>query len=177
MATETNNKKVFLPLEGVESEHCDLIVDKGLSKLRGLNAHKVELNNKRAAILANNAEVVSEAVNLIKDLGYGVTTVKKTFPVLEMTCASCAVSVESILKSQQGVVGAAVNFATATVMVEYIPGVVEPINLKKAVQSVGYDLLVEENKDEANTIENLQLEKLALLKRKTYWHWHFLPHW
>jgi len=169
MATNTSNTLVFLPLEGVESEHCALIVDNGLSKLSGLKSHKVELNNKRAVIEANNAEVVSESVQLIKDLGYGVTTIKKTFPVLEMTCASCAVSVESILKSQQGVVGAFVNFATATVVVEYIPGVVEPIDLKKAVQSVGYDLLVEKNKDEANAIENLQLEKFALLKKKTIW--------
>jgi len=169
MATKTINTEVFLPLEGVESEHCALIVDKGLSKLQGLSAHKVELNNKRAVIQANNVEVVSEAVNLIKDLGYGVTTIKRTFPVMDMTCASCAVSVESILKSQQGVMGAAVNFATATVLVEYIPGVVEPIDLKNVVQSIGYDLLIEDTKDQSKTIENLQLEKFELLKRKTYW--------
>lgn len=169
MATKTNTTEIFLPLEGVESEHCALIVDKGLSKLQGLNSHKVELNNKRAVIQTNNAEAVSEAVHLIRDLGYNVTTIKKTFPVLEMSCASCAVNTESILKSQQGVVNAAVNFATATVAVEYIPGVINPIDLKKAVQSGGYDLLVEENKDEANTIENLQQEKFALLKKRTYW--------
>jgi Cu2+-exporting ATPase len=169
MATKSNTIEIFLPLEGVESEHCALIVDKGLSKLQGLSSHKVELNNKRAVIQPNNTEAVSEAVHLIKDLGYNVTTIKKIFPVLDMTCASCAVNAESILKSQQGVVNASVNFATATVSVEYIPGVVAPIDLKKAVQSGGYDLLVEENKDEANTIENLQQEKFALLKRKTYW--------
>jgi len=163
------NDEIILPLEGVESEHCALIVDKALSALQGLSAHKVELNNKRALIQAKNAEVVSEAVKRIKDLGYGVTTLQKTFPVLQMTCASCAVSVESILKSQQGVVSAMVNFATATVVVEYIPGVIEPVDLKKAVRSIGYDLLVEENKDQANTLESVQLEKFALLKRKTYW--------
>jgi Cu2+-exporting ATPase len=169
MAKKANDLEVNLPLEGVESEHCALIIDKGLSKLTGLIAHKVELNNKRAVIQANNAEVVSAAVHLIKDLGYGVTTIKKTFPVIEMTCASCAISVESILKSQQGVVSATVNFATATVMVEYIPGVIEPIDLKKVVVSIGYDLLVDQNKDEANTVEEIQLKKYALLKRKTYW--------
>jgi len=168
MVTKSNTSAVFLPIEGMESEHCALIIDKGLSKLQELKSHKVELNNKRVIIHVDSAKAVSQAVKLIKDLGYGVTTIKKTFPVLDMTCASCAVSVESILKSQQGVVSAAVNLATATVIVEYIPGVVEPLDLKKTVQSIGYDLLVEEDKDEANTIENLQLEKFALLKRKTY---------
>ncbi|MDZ4667328.1 MAG: heavy metal translocating P-type ATPase [bacterium] len=169
MATNTISHEVFLPLEGVESEHCALIVDKGLSKLQGLKAHKVEFNNKRAVIEAKNASDISEAVNIIRDLGYGVTTLKKTFPVLDMTCASCAVSVESMLKSQEGVVGAAVNFATATVMVEYIPVVVEPTDLKTAVQSAGYDILITQNKDEANEIESMQLERFTLLKKKAYW--------
>ena len=169
MANKANNSEVFLPLEGMESEHCALIIDNGLSKLKGLDGHKVELNNKRAIIKTENAAVVSEAVHLIKDLGYGVTTIKKTFPVLEMTCASCAVSVESILKSQKGVVSAAVNFATANVLVEYIPGIIDATDLKKAVQSIGYDVFVDETKDEAATIESLQLEKFTLLKKKTYW--------
>jgi len=164
----TTNKEVFLPLEGVGSEHCAMIVDKGLSKLPGLSGHRVELNNQRAVIQPNHAEVILEAVHVITGLGYGVTTLKKTFPVLEMSCASCAVSVESILKSHQGVLKAAVNYATATVDVEYIPGVTEPRDLKKAVQEAGYDLWLEENKNETDTLENLHKEKYALLKRKAY---------
>ena len=169
MVTKTNTTAIFLPLEGVESEHCALIVNKGLSKLQGLSSHKVELNNKRAIIQVDNPEKVSEAVHLIRDLGYNVTTIKKTFPVLEMSCASCAVNAESILKSQQGVVNATVNFATAAASVEYISGIINPISLKKAVQAGGYDLLVEENKDEASIIENLQQNKFSLLKKRTYW--------
>lgn len=164
----TTYKEVFLPLEGVGSEHCAMIVDKGLSKLPGLSGHRVELNNQRAVIQPNHAEVILEAVHVITGLGYGVTTLKKTFPVLEMSCASCAVSVESILKSHQGVLKAAVNYATATVDVEYIPGVTEPKDLKKAVQEAGYDLWIEENKNETDTLENLHKEKYALLKRKAY---------
>lgn len=169
MTAKASTTEIFLPLEGVESEHCALIIDKALSRQQGIKTHKVELNNKRAVIQVANTEAVSEAVHLIKDLGYGVTTIKKTFPVLELSCASCAINAENILKSQQGVVNAAINFATATAAVEYIPGVTNPINLKKAVQSGGYDLLIEENKEEINTIENLQHAKFALLKKKTYW--------
>ncbi|MBF4472286.1 heavy metal translocating P-type ATPase [Flavobacterium sp. HJJ] len=169
MTAKASTTEIFLPLEGVESEHCALIIDKALSRQPGIKTHKVELNNKRAVIQAANTEAVSEAVHLIKDLGYGVTTIKKTFPVLELSCASCAANAENILKSQQGVVNAAINFATTTAAVEYIPGVTNPINLKKAVQSGGYDLLIEENKEEINTIENLQHAKFALLKKKTYW--------
>lgn len=103
------------------------------------------------------------------NIGIGDTTIKKTFPVLDMTCASCAVSVESIIKSQKGVVSAAVNFATATVTVKYVSDEVNPADLKKAVQAIGYDLLLDADKDAANTVESLQLEKFTQLKRKTYW--------
>ena len=34
MATD-NNSTVSLPLEGMDSEHCALIIDKGLSKVAG----------------------------------------------------------------------------------------------------------------------------------------------
>ena len=98
MATNKNKEIIYLPLEDVESEHCALIVEKGLAQVKGIETHKVELNNRRAAITVNNTEVVGEAVKVIKDLGYGVSTVKNTFPVLGMTCASCAGSAESIVK-------------------------------------------------------------------------------
>ena len=48
-------------------------------------------------------------------------SVRETFPVLEMTCAACAVSVESMLKNTPGVSDAAVNFANQTAWVEYDP--------------------------------------------------------
>ena len=35
------------------------------------------------------------------------------FPILEMTCAACAISVESMIKSIDGVKDAGVNFANA----------------------------------------------------------------
>lgn len=156
---------IEIPLEGVESEHCALIVDKGLQKVPGMGSHKVELNNRRAIISTTTPETLGHAVTAIRDLGYGVTTVKTSFPVLQMTCASCAVSVESMIKSQLGVVSAAVNYASATIQVEYIPTATSPAELRKVVQSVGYDLYIEDSKTES--LEDIQNRKFAELKKKT----------
>lgn len=164
----TNNNEFRIPLEGVDSEHCALIVNNGLAKLKGIESHRVELNNKQAIIQTNNQENISEAVSIIRDLGYGVTTVKKSYPVLQMTCASCAISVESMLKSQAGVVNASVNFATANVSIEYIPQMVHIESLKKAVQSIGYDLMIDESTSSEETLENIQKEYFNTLKKKTY---------
>jgi copper chaperone CopZ len=72
MATN-HNTSVYIPLESVESEHCALIVDKGLSKVPGIISHKVELNNKRAIIDTNDAmDVLPKSVKVIRYLGYNV---------------------------------------------------------------------------------------------------------
>ena len=164
-----NKKEVFLPLEGVTSEHCAMIVDKGLSKVQGIDSVKVELNNKRVVMHTGKPELVNEAVKTISDLGYGVPTIKKSFPVLEMNCASCAINVESILKSLMGVVNASVNFAAREVAVEYIPGVIEPNDFKTTIQSVGYDLLISEEQDETDKLEDINLKKFSELKKRTIW--------
>lgn len=89
---------------------------------------------------------------------------KKIFPVNGMTCSACAVSVESILKTQNGVFSASVNYADNTVMVEFNPGLVSANQMKEAVQSVGYDLLI----DETKTPQQFDEERnLKLAKAKT----------
>ncbi|MFV0310107.1 MAG: heavy metal translocating P-type ATPase [Dysgonomonas sp.] len=95
-------------------------------------------------------------------------TVKKTFPVLQMSCASCAISAESIVKGLKGVVNASVNFATATLAVEYLPDEISPENMRDAIQDGGYDLLIEEDKNTtAETLEEIHRKKFGDLKRKT----------
>src|SRR3954451_4226961 len=163
-----DNSAVAIPLEGVESEHCALIVDKGLSKVEGIKTHKVELNNHRALISTDDAaEVLPKAVRAIRDLGYDVDTVKKNFPVLNMSCASCASSSQSILENQPGVVNVAVNYANATAQVEYIPTLTSPQQLKEALQGVGYDLMIDESEEAKDTLEELHRQKYEQLKRRT----------
>jgi Cu2+-exporting ATPase len=158
---------IELPLSGVESEHCALIVDKGLAKLPGITSHKVELNNHKAIITTKNEDVIPQVVNAIRDLGYDVETIKQTFPVTGMSCASCAISAETIVAAQQGVVKSAVNFANASLQVEYIPTITSPEKLKQAVQSVGYDLVIEDSKEAKEALDDLHRQRLESLKQRT----------
>ena len=63
--------------------------------------------------------------------------VKNSFPVLNMTCTSCAAGVESKVSSLNGVKSASVNFATESVQVEYDNEKISPADIKKAVQEIG----------------------------------------
>jgi Cu2+-exporting ATPase len=159
---------IELPLAGVESEHCALIVNKGLSKVSSIKTHKVELNNNRAIITTDDElEAIPEAVKAIRDLGYDVDTIKKTFPVLNMSCASCASSSQSILENTPGVVKVAVNYANATAQVEYVPTITDSRKLKSALQGIGYDLMIDESEEAKDALEEVHRKKFETLKKRT----------
>jgi Cu2+-exporting ATPase len=73
--------------------------------------------------------------------------VKSSFPVTGMSCAVCASSVESILNQTEGVRQAQVNFANNTALIEYHASH-EPKEFQKALQGVGYDLIIDESNQE-----------------------------
>ncbi|TNE48314.1 MAG: copper-translocating P-type ATPase [Bacteroidetes bacterium] len=80
--------------------------------------------------------------------------VHKTFPVLEMSCAACAVSVESIVAGQPGVSEASVNYANQSLTVTYDNSQTNAETLQQAVQSIGYDLIIsEENASEEQAVK------------------------
>ena len=91
---------------------------------------------------------------------------KETFQVLGMSCAVCALNVETTLGAQEGVYEAKVNFAGSTVLVDYNPQVITPVELQKAVESAGYELVVE-NTEDTDQADRLQREEFLALKRKT----------
>ncbi|HLO83130.1 MAG TPA: heavy metal translocating P-type ATPase [Chitinophagaceae bacterium] len=164
----TKSNTVSIPLVGVDSEHCALIVDKGLNNVKGISSHKVELNNNRALITtSDDQETIPEAVRTIRSLGYDVETIKKTFPVLNMTCASCAVSAESMIRTLPGVIDASVNYANASVLVEYIPALASPQQMKSSLQSIGYDLMISETETAKDELEELHKLKFRQLRNKT----------
>lgn len=97
------------------------------------------------------------------------TIVKQTFPVLHMNCASCANSAETTVKAAKGVVNASVNFATETLAVEYQSGETSPLALQEAIRSIGFDLLIEDEESQQETMEAIHERKFSMLKRRTTW--------
>lgn len=81
-----------------------------------------------------------------------MSTIKKIFPVEGLSCASCAVSVESILKSIPEVKDVNVNYAGSTAQVTY-DNAYPATKLKEAVQSIGYDLILEEEENKSPEVD------------------------
>ena len=85
-----------------------------------------------------------------------------------MSCASCALSVETVLSSQEGVKSSNVNFADNSVVIEFDGAKTNELTLKKSVQNVGYDLIlnVKNNSEESN---QLHQESLNKIRKNTIW--------
>jgi Cu2+-exporting ATPase len=113
-----------------------------------------------------------ENPNEMKNKSTDKITVRRTFPVLQMGCASCAARVESVVGNQSGVVSAAVNFASANLIVEYIPEAVSPEKMREAVRNAGYDLFIEADGEDGtgtDSPDEIHAREFNNLKIKTVW--------
>ncbi|MCF8042366.1 MAG: heavy metal translocating P-type ATPase [Desulfarculaceae bacterium] len=72
-----------------------------------------------------------------------MATRKIELPIVGMTCANCAATVERTLnKKVPGVIRANVNFGTEAATVEYDPDQTSPEEMAQAVEKAGYTLVV-----------------------------------
>lgn len=95
-------------------------------------------------------------------------TVKKIFPVLNMSCASCAVSTQTTLENLPGMLSASVNYTNGNAIVEYQPVTLHPEDMQKALQAIGYDMIIEE--ENAGELADEAHEKAyRKLKIRTTW--------
>ena len=84
-----------------------------------------------------------------------------------MSCAACAVSVEFMLKETVGVQDAGVNYANQSAWIVYDPAATNPETLRQTVQSIGYDLVIEDEAEARQQQEAAQQRRYATLKRQT----------
>lgn len=92
---------------------------------------------------------------------------KQTFPVTGMTCAACAISVESVIKSTRGVKDARVNYANQSAWIEYSDAVTLE-EIQNRTRSIGYDLIVN-SEDPFKEQQNQQQKHYEALKNRTIW--------
>ena len=99
--------------------------------------------------------------------------VRKTYPVLEMSCAACAVSVESMLKNTPGVSDAGVNYANQSAWVQFDPAAVTPAGLQNVVRSIGYDLLIDTDETGPDDLRQAQeaarQQHYQSIRQRTLW--------
>lgn len=146
-----------------------------LEKISGVRSLDLDKKQKRLTVTIEEkrgddaAEIVQAVVTTIRESGGEVVTEKINQPVLNMTCAACASSTQNILSFVPGVLTATVNYGNGKGNIEYLPAVTTAEEMKKALQEIGYDLLIEEEEASFSNLEQIQEENYNKLRRHTLW--------
>ncbi|MCL6478223.1 MAG: heavy metal translocating P-type ATPase [Peptococcaceae bacterium] len=140
--TESNTgcaKLITLPIAGMTCAACSARVERELRKMPGILEAGVNLAAEKGTVTYDPARVAPEdIVDKIRDIGYDVPGEEVELAISGMTCAACSARVEKMLNSLPGVRQAAVNLATGRAGITFTPGVTSAGELRRAVESLGY---------------------------------------
>ena len=137
---ESLHRELTLPVHGMSCASCVSHVEGALRGLPSVSDVIVNLGTNTASLRYDPAVVtLADMRKAVDDVGYGVATAELTLEVRGMTCSSCVSHVEGALLGLEGVSAAVVNLDAATARVTYVPGVVTPRLMRKAVSDVGYE--------------------------------------
>ncbi|MGC4057124.1 MAG: heavy metal translocating P-type ATPase [Chitinophagaceae bacterium] len=97
----------------------------------------------------------------------GVAVVQETadFGILGMTCTNCAASARSILSFIPGVLQVDVNYAGQNVHVHYLPNLVQPAQMRDALNDIGYQLIIDTGIADTTSMDTLQEAHFRAMNR------------
>ena len=130
--------RLDLPLEGMTCVACAARIEKSLNKLPGVVANVNFAAESAQVTLQPNLTSPAAVVEAIRRTGYSVPVRVAEFQIYGMTCVACATRIEKALNKLEGV-EAAVNFASETASVRYVPGLATPEQLAGAMRKAGYE--------------------------------------
>ena len=151
-------KKTTIRISGMRCVSCAQTIEKSLKKQPGVANANVNFATEKATVEFDPTKVNLEKLGAaIRKTGYepvgiareGEQTREISLKITGMSCASCAAKIEKALKGLEGVRRANANFATEKATVEYAPEIVTLVDLRKAVQDVGYGVSEEEEVDKS----------------------------
>ena len=159
--TDKNMKKLNLPVEGMTCAACVGFVESALQSVPGVQNASVNLGTEKASVEFDTSEVTLEHIqDAVSGAGYRLGSQSANLNIGGMTCVACVVHVENALRKVPGVSEASVNLGLERASVEFVPGMVELLDLQRAVEESGYRV---EGFNDAGDQEQ-ELERLSKVK-------------
>ena len=142
----SDEKQITLPVLGMTCANCVMAVERNTKKVPGVSGATVNYASEKVTFtydpaLAKPQELTAQVIERIHKAGYEVPTAEVELPLLGMTCANCANTIERRLNKVDGVLSAEVNYASERATVRYAPGAVTRADLVAAVRKAGYDVV------------------------------------
>ncbi|MFO8000127.1 MAG: heavy metal translocating P-type ATPase [Marinilabilia sp.] len=168
MSKQTENKHI-LPIATSSSDVQEATIAKALKDVEGIKEWQWEPNNQRITFTSNGTNGFEKTIDALNTIGIDVVTNEKNLPVEGMSCAACSSSVESMLNAQPGILDAGVNLAQNTVKIKWVPENITLADMKKAVSSIGYDLVTDENEISDEAMEDARRKKSHKTRKRLIW--------
>lgn len=151
-------KQITLPVIGMTCANCVASVERNSKKVEGVTDSVVNFASEKVTVtydtaVANVQDVTTDVINRVKKAGYQIPTATVELPLIGMTCANCANTIERSLQKVDGVIDASVNFANERATVSYAPGATDKDILIAAVRKAGYDVVKTDSEEEMEDAE------------------------
>src|SRR5210317_1166923 len=89
--------------------------------------------------------------------------VHETYAVKGMTCAACATSLQSHLKTKPGINQVSVNYADNSALIEFDPNTIPFKNIQQAADEIGYQVVkTQDYDDQAEFVKRLKNLRMKL---------------
>jgi len=153
--------------------NSEKVISKWLDSIK--NSEKIKVldfdnNTSYLSLEYTDNLTIKSLIEFAQKEGIKLKTQIQNLPITGMSCAACAGSVASMVNELPEVISAKVNYASQTAEIKSIYGALKNEDIKLAVQSIGYDVIIEDNEDEVDALiiekKNLQLVQL---KKNTIW--------
>jgi Cu+-exporting ATPase len=143
------SERIDLPIVGMSCASCASTIQTDLSHLKGVAKANVNYATSKATLLVQPQIIKPENfITSIRKSGYEVGTVTVELPLKGIQCASCVQKIEKAILQTKGVTKASVNLATERAKVEYLPTETNLGDIKRAIESTGYEVLELSTSDE-----------------------------
>src|SRR5690242_771082 len=133
--------RIILPIEGMSCASCAATVQGALGRAGGGGVANAVVNyaTGKAAVDFDDAQTqVGQLIQAVRDAGYDCGSATVSFSVEQLHYAPSVLPLEEALRRVPGVITAAANQATETVMVTYVPAATTADALERAVEEAGF---------------------------------------
>ena len=153
-----SEQQITLPVLGMTCANCVASVERNSKKVDGVTDAIVNYASEKVTFtydpdISDPKTVTANVIERVQRAGYEIPTATTELPLLGMTCANCANTIERRLNKVDGVLEASVNYANEKATVTFAPGAVTRPELVAAVRKAGYDVVEVEGDDQLEDAE------------------------
>jgi len=142
MTTAETTRRVTLPVTGMTCANCVSTIERNLRRLDGVEEASVSLASERASVIYDPSKLdPTRLVERVRRAGYDVALGDVDLSIQGLADDNDARRLEQSLRANPGVVEAQVNYAAERARLRYLPTLLTPADVRKAVEEQGFEAI------------------------------------